>query len=329
MDQINLESYNYVLPREHIAQEAMHPRDHCKLLVLHEDGKIEDKHFYNIVDYLQPGDVLVLNETKVQHCKLIATKKTGGNVEIILTKRIAPCAYESRIKGSNLHPGVIILTANNRAYISKQKDDVFTLFFDNELAPEDILLLTPPYIKQTVPEEDYQTVFAKKEGSLAAPTAGLHFTQELLEKIKHKGIKIAKVRLDISFETFLPVRDIHNHKTGKEYFELDQENADIINSGRIIAVGTTTVKCLESCQWHNGKVLPTTGDSQIFITPGHQFNAPIKAMITNFHLPKSSLLLLTSAFVAWEKLLPAYEHAVKENYRFYSLGDAMMLWRQQ
>ncbi len=324
---IDLESYTYTLPKELIAQEAMHPRDHCKLLVVHKEGEIEDKTFYDVLDYFQEGDVLVLNETKVAHCKMIGKKKTGGMVDIIITKKVVSHTYESRIRGSNLRAGVSIDFQHNRALIIKKKDDVFTLRFDKELTHDDVSLLTPHYIRNKVPEEDYQTVFAKKEGSLAAPTAGLHFTNELLEKIEKKGVKIAKVRLDISFETFLPVRNMLTHKTGKEYFCVDEENAQIINSGRIIAVGTTAVKCLESCEWVNEKILPTVGDSQIFITPGHTFKAPYKAMITNFHLPKTSLLLLTSAFMDWERLLPAYEHAVKENYRFYSLGDAMMLFR--
>ena len=322
---LNLEEYNYHLPQELIAQSAFHPRDYCKLIILKEE-KIEHKIFHEIIDYLEKGDVLVLNETKVQHCKISGKKETGGEVELILVRNLGDNDYETRIKGRGLREGVKFFFKNNSAIITKREEDIFYVKFDKDLKSEDLELLTPPYIKNKVPEEDYQTVFAKIPGSLAAPTAGLHFTPELLKKIEKKGVKIAKVQLDISFETFLPIRDVNNHKTGREYFTVDEKNAAIINSGKIIAVGTTTVKCLESCCWENGKILPSKGMSEIFIQPGYRFKAPLKAMFTNFHLPKSSLLLLTSAFAGKERLLKAYEEAVRKNYRFFSLGDAMLIF---
>ncbi len=328
-ESINLEDYNYNLHLNQIAQEAFHPRDQCKLMIL-KDQQIIHKKFYNIIDYLEPNDILVLNETKVQHAKLEGKKETGAKIIVTLTKKITSLQYEARIKGNKLKENLKLIFKNNEAIIKKKEDDVFFLEFQKELQESDLEIVTPPYIKKKVIEKDYQTVFAHTAGSLAAPTAGLHFTQELLKKIEQKGIKIAKLRLDISFETFLTVKDPNNHKTGKEFFTLDKHNVEIINSNptNIIAVGTTVVKCLESCQWHSGKILPTTGDSTIFIKPGYEFKAPIKAMITNFHLPKSSLLLLTAAYAGRERILKAYNEAVKENYRFFSLGDAMMIWKE-
>ncbi len=324
---LNLEEYNYNLPLELIAQNVVSPRDHCKLMLLKE-GKIEHKKFYKIVDYLDWGDVLVLNETKVKRCKLVGRKDSGGVVEVILVNNLGNNLYETRIKGRGLRPGVKLVFENIYGRIVEQDYDKFKVEFNRELTQDDLELLTPSYIKTKVKEQDYQTVYARKEGSLAAPTAGLHFTPELLDEIEKKGVKIAKIQLDISFETFLPVIDVNNHKTGREYFGIDEVNAKIINSGKIIAVGTTVVKCLESCSWKNGKVLPTYGDSQIFIKPGYEFKAPIKAMLTNFHLPQSSLLLLTSAYAGKERLLKAYEEAVRLKYRFFSLGDAMLIFRK-
>jgi len=322
---VRLEDFDYELPKEMIAQEVFRPRDHCKLLILKEGT--EHRKFFEIVDYLEEGDVLVLNETKVKNAKLIGKKSTGGKVEVILTKGLKDNIFESRIKGSKIREGTELIFKENKAIVTKRENDIFFIKFDKEINKEELIVPTPPYVKKEVPEEDYQTVFAKEEGSLAAPTAGLHFTKKLLGKIKKKGVKIAKIKLDISYETFLPVRDVESHSTGKEYFEIDEKNAEIINSGKIIAVGTTVVKCLESCDWENGKVLPSKGVSEIFIKPGHEFKTDIKAMVTNFHLPKSSLLLLTAAYAGRERILKAYEEAVKKGYRFYSLGDAMMIFK--
>jgi len=325
---INLEDYDYHLPPELIAQEAFHPRDKCKFLIL-KGKKIEHKIFSNILDYLEPGDVLVLNETKVNRCKLVGNKETGGKIIITLVKHLGKNLYETRIKGGKLRLGLNLIFKHNKGSIVKQEEDRFYVQFDQALQQKDLELLTPSYIKKKVPDRDYQTIFAKKSGSLAAPTAGLHFTPELLKKIEKKGVKIAKIQLDISFETFLPVRDVEHHKTGKEYFIVDKKSAQIINQAkRLIAVGTTSVKCLESCNWKNHKIQPTKGFSQIFIKPGFKFQAPLTAMITNFHLPKSSLLLLTAAYAGKDRILNAYNEAVKRKYRFFSLGDAMMIFKE-
>jgi S-adenosylmethionine:tRNA ribosyltransferase-isomerase len=326
---ISLEDYNYHLPLDRIAQQAFHPRDHCKLMIL-KDNQIIHKKFYDIINYLNKDDILVLNETKVQHCKLLGKKETGAKIEVTIVRNLGNNSYETRIKGGKLKEGHKLIFKHNKAIITKRNDDQFILQFTQPLYSKDLKILTPPYIKKKVPEKDYQTVFAKTPGSLAAPTAGLHFTPQLLKKIQHKGIKIAYLQLDISFETFLPVRDINHHKTGQEYFKLTKENADIINSNpiNIIAVGTTVVKCLESCTWKNGNIQPTQDYSQIFIKPGYQFKTPFKAMITNFHLPKSSLLLLTATFTGKDRILDAYNQALQHNYRFFSLGDSMMICRE-
>ncbi|MCK4589794.1 MAG: tRNA preQ1(34) S-adenosylmethionine ribosyltransferase-isomerase QueA [Nanoarchaeota archaeon] len=321
---VSLEDYDYNLPKEMIAQTAHQPRDHCKLLIIKD--KVKHKKFYDIIDYLESGDVLVLNETKVSHAKLIGKKSTGGKIEVILVKE-KDGVYECRIKGSKIKEGTELVFDEDKAVVVKRVDDIFHLKFNKEINKKHLIIPTPPYIKQHVPEQDYQTIYAKEEGSLAAPTAGLHFTQELLNKIKEKGINITKIKLDISYETFLPVKDITSHSTGKEYFEIDQNNANIINQGNIIAVGTTVVKCLESADWKDNKIQPSKGISEIFIKPPYNFKSNIKAMITNFHLPKSSLLLLTYAYVNRERILKAYQEAIKENYRFYSLGDAMMIFK--
>jgi len=323
---MDLQEYNYNLPPELIAQSAVHPHDHCRLLIIKDH--FEHKQFYQIIDYLEKGDILVINDSKVRRCKLSGTKSTGGKVEAVLLKQIAHLTYQTRIKGRNLKSGTTLLFPNNSGTIVSLHEDLFEIKFAREPQDEELELLTPSYIKNKIPEEDYQTIYAQQASSLAAPTAGLHFTAELLKKIEEKSIKIAKIQLDISFATFLPIRDLEHHSTGKESFSIDEKNAAIINSGNIIAVGTTVVKCLESAHWQNGKVLPTSGDSEIFIKPGHQFQAPIKALITNFHLPKSSLLLLTAAYTGRERLLKAYEEAVKQKYRFFSLGDAMMIFRE-
>lgn len=344
----DLSQYDYKLPPELIAQSAFHPRDHCKLLVLHPDGKIEHKKFYEIIDYLQPGDVLVINDTKVKPAKLRGKKVTGGKVEVILTKELKPLVFECRIKGSKIKIGTKLLFPHEQAQVLSRENDVFVIRFQQEISSKDLKIPTPPYVKKPIPQHDYQTIYAHHPGSLAAPTAGLHFTSALLKKIEQKGLVIAKIRLDISYETFLPVRDLATHSTGKEYFVLNQEAAEKINAaldkgGRIIAVGTTVVKCLESCEWKGKnewkkaserkkrKVLPTKGYSEIFIKPGYKFKAPIAALITNFHLPKSSLLLLTCAFAGRggrngrERILKAYEEAIKNKYRFYSLGEGMII----
>ncbi len=343
-----LEKYNYFLPNEFIAQSPAVPRDHSKLLIAvkqknqakqDKSERIQTIHtqFFNLIDYLNSGDVLVINETKVSQARLTGKKDTGGRVEVILEKKLAKSnQWQCRIKGNKVREGTGLVFEKARGEVLEKSEDKFAVRFE-DLKKERSTMPLPPYIKNKVRERDYQTVYAnvRQQGSLAAPTAGLHFTTELLEKIKQKGVRIAKVCLHISFSTFLPVRNIQSHKTGLEEYEITKENAGIINKaikndkagnrGRLIAVGTTTLKTLETVAHKHGKIVPDKGCSDLFIKPGFEFKSGVDAMITNFHLPKSSLLLLVSAFFGRENILNLYQQAIKKNYRFYSLGDAMFL----
>lgn len=324
------EDFNYRLPKEFIAQEAAHPHDHCRLMVI--KNKIEHQKFYNIIDYLKKGDVLVVNQTKVLHAKLLGKKQTGARLEAILTKPLGNNTWQCRIKSKNIKVGTTLIFNSTTATVTTIEEDIFTILFEKEPAQEDIIIPTPPYITKKVPEKDYQTVFAKTPGSLAAPTAGLHFTADLIKKLKEKGVKFATITLHIGSGAFLPVRDRTTYKTEPEYFEIDEENAAMINSAtRIIPVGTTSIKALESAAnaAKNGKVKAASGFSTIFIKPGYQFNLNFPAIITNFHLPQSSLLMLVCAYGGTERILTAYKEAVNNNYRFYSLGDAMIVFKEE
>ena len=346
---MELNEFDYELPDELIAQRAVTPRDHSKLMVL-KNGKIEHKHFYEIIDYLSEGDVLVVNHTKVAKAKIKGRKETGGKVEIILeNESIIKSLQEPadkflcRIKGSNVKPSVKIIfdSTSNTGYIPdnfycevlNKENDVFTIKFNKKLSSAIIdkyfKLPLPPYIKQDIREEDeYQTVYSTVTGSVAAPTAGLHFTNDLLRKIEAKGVIIARVCLHVGFGTFLPIRNkIKEHKMHAEYYEIDEENAKKINErkGKLYLVGTTTVRVIESVADNNGIVHARHGTTDIFIYPGYKFKVNFDGLITNFHLPKSTLLLLVSAYYGKEKILNAYNIAVQNKYRFYSLGDAMFL----
>lgn len=322
---MELADFNYPLPKHLIAQELARPRDSCRLMVVKDT--IEHRRFTDLPSHLQKGDVLVVNQTKVQHAKLIGKKSTGAKVELILTKPLGNNQYECHIKGTNVRPNTKLVFPSTTAIVTSKTNDLFTIHFDSAPSKDDLILPTPPYIKRPIPENDYQTIFAHTEGSLAAPTAALHFTPELVEKIKKRGITFAQVTLHIGFGTFLPVHDLTNPKTEPEFFEITQDAADIINTAkRIIAVGTTSVKALESAAKPDGQIALTRGFSDIFIRPGYRFKTNISAMVTNFHLPKSSLLMLVCAFGGTERVLAAYQEAVKNHYDFYSLGDAMLIF---
>ncbi len=317
--------FDYDLPKNLIAQSATHPSDHCKLMVLNK--KIEHKQFKDVIDYLQPGDVLVVNQTKVAHTKILGKKITGGNVEVILTKLLGNNRYACRIKGTKIREGTELVFGKSHATITKKTNDIFTIKFTT--LPKNFILPTPPYIKRKIPDKDYQTIFAKQTGSLAAPTAALHFTPRLVRELKKKGILFAAITLHIGFGTFLPVRDLNHPKTEPEFFEITKQNATIINTAkRIIPVGTTSLKAIESAA-KNGRVFPLRDYSDIFIKPGYIFKLNYAAMITNFHLPKSSLLMLVCAFGGTSRILKAYEEAITHNYRFYSLGDAMLAFFEE
>lgn len=335
--------FNYDLPQELIAQEPLKDRSSSRLLVLHKDtGEIEHKIFKDITGYLKKGDCLVINDTKVLPARLIgARKNTGARVEILLLVRKDMDTWEVlTYPGKKAKPGDIIVFGDGRLeaeilevieggnrIVKFKYDGVFENILD-ELGEMPL----PPYITHKLEDKDrYQTVYAAHEGSAAAPTAGLHFTKELLEQIKEMGVEIAHVTLHVGLGTFRPVKvdDVTNHEMHSEYYVVEQEEADKINTcrkngGRIIAVGTTSTRTLESVTDENGVVHAKSGWTKIFIYPGYKFKA-IDCLITNFHLPESTLIMLVAALVGREKILDTYRIAVEEKYRFFSFGDAMFI----
>ncbi|MBT7902917.1 tRNA preQ1(34) S-adenosylmethionine ribosyltransferase-isomerase QueA [Candidatus Woesearchaeota archaeon] len=332
---MNLEDFNYELPEKCIAQEPAKPRDHSKLMIVDSNRNYSHKKFFDIIDLFKSGDVLVLNETKVVHSKIVGCKKTGSPAEIVLTKKIDQTKYECRIKTRNPHVGQeCIFEKELVCKIIFAEEGFFKIEFNKP--PEEILaeiatFPTPPYIKQAIKEKDYQTTYAndRKKKSLAAPTAGLHFTDEILFALVDKGVKLVKICLHVDFGTFMSVRsNIKEHKMHEEYFEINSHSADVINNreGRLFVVGTTSLRALESADYDSeGKIIPTCKYTNIFIYPGYKFKCGANYLLTNFHLPKSTLILLVSAFAGRENVLNSYECAKQENYRFYSLGDCMLL----
>lgn len=344
---MNINDFDYHLPEELIAQQPADKRDFSRLLVVHRDtGEIEHKHFYDVLDYLNPGDCLVMNNSKVLPARLFGTKaETGAKVEFLLIKRLHGDVWESMVKpGKRLKPGdSVIFSEDFKADIIDYGDDGTRIveFKYNGIFMERLEELgkmpLPPYIEResVLSDKDrYQTVYCKEEGSVAAPTAGLHFTEELLEKAKAKGVKLAYVTLHVGIGTFRPVKceNIEDHQMHFEEYEITQENADIINEtkaagGRIISVGTTSTRTMESAAVEkDGEYVMEAGSDStgIFIYPGYEFKI-IDSLITNFHLPKSTLLMLISALYNREEILKVYETAVKEEYRFFSYGDAMII----
>jgi len=340
---MNTKDFYYDLPQELIAQTPLTDRTASRLLVLNREKKeIEHRHFYDITNYLNEGDLLVMNNTRVIPARLYGVKEgTGGKIEFLLLKRFELDTWEVILKpgrrariGTRFIFGDGLLTAE----IIDTKEDggrIVKFFYDGiweELLDKLGEMPLPPYIKEKLSDrERYQTVYSKIEGSAAAPTAGLHFTTELLEKIKKKGVKIAFVTLHVGLGTFRPVsvENVENHIMHSEYYEISEETANMINEtrkngGRVIAVGTTSVRTLETCADETGFLKEKSGETQIFIYPGYKFKA-VDALITNFHLPESTLLMLISAFSDKETIMNAYEVAVNEKYRFFSFGDAMFI----
>ena len=371
--------FDYHLPESSIAQTPAEPRDSSRLLILHrQSGEVEHRFFRDVSLFLRPGDLLVLNRTRVIPARIFARKETGGKVEILLLRCRDALTWEALVGGKGLRVGkkVFVESEISRFRNGGEKPGGGEKSGDFSLRAEIVEILEgserlikftepiepylsnvgnvplPPYIHEKLSDpERYQTVFAKEPGSAAAPTAGLHFTPELLAKIQEMGVKIAYVTLHVGLDTFAPVNedDPEEHKIHSEWCELPQETADLINQtkqsgGRVIAVGTTSVRTLESAaqsptlRQRSGQItshqLPITNDqspitaftasTSIFILPGYQFKV-VDAMITNFHLPKSTLIMLVSAFAGREKILETYELAIKEGYRFYSFGDAMFI----
>lgn len=337
------DDFDYHLPKELIAQTPLEKRDESRLLVLDkESGQVEDNKFYDIIDYLNPGDALVINDTKVIPARIIGQKiDTGAVIELLLLKDIQDDTWECLAKPQKrLKVGSVISFGDGtlKAKVREIKDEGITivdLIYDGILM--EILsnlgeMPLPPYIHEKLENPDmYQTVYAKDYGSAAAPTAGLHFTDELLNQIAKKGIKIVHITLHVGLGTFRPVmvEDIKKHQMHSEHFIVSKEASDTLNEvrkqgKRIIAVGTTSVRTLETIMQKNNQFVPMIGDTSIFIYPGFKFKA-VDAIITNFHLPKSTLLMLVSAFANRDLILKTYQHAVEDKYRFFSFGDAMLI----
>ena len=338
---MKLSDFMYDLPEARIAQTPVEPRDHSRLMVLHRDTHaIEHRHFFDIVEYLNPGDVLVINETKVIPARLYGERPTGGAVEVLLLKQLGPKRWETLVRpGKKLKPGAEVIFGDGRLTCRVlESTDVggriveFACEGSFEAALDALgEMPLPPYIHEKLADRDrYQTVYAKQEGSAAAPTAGLHFTPELLERIRAKGVEIVPVLLHVGLGTFRPVKveNIEEHEMHSEYFEVTEEAARRVNAARergsrVVAVGTTSVRTLESAA-ENGRLVAQRGDTSIFIKPGYRFQL-VDALITNFHLPGSTLIMLVSALYDREHILEAYKTAVDMEYRFFSFGDAMLI----
>ena len=340
---MKLSDFNYDLPKELIAQTPIEKRDEARLMVLHRNNEtIEHKIFKDILDYLKPGDCLVRNNTKVIPARLYGIKEvTGANVEFLLLNRIEGDTWEVMVRpGKKLMPGARVDFGNGllkAEVIDKMEGGNRKVKFEydgifNEILDQIGLMPLPPYIKEKLEKKEmYQTVYAKYEGSAAAPTAGLHFTEDLLEQIKAKGVEIANVTLHVGIGTFRPVKEenIEDHDMHTEHYYIKEEDAEKINKarkngGRIIAVGTTSCRVLESVADEDGYVKAIEGDTNIYIYPGYKFKC-IDGLITNFHLPESTLVMLVSALAGREFVLDSYKKAVEEKYRFFSFGDAMFI----
>ncbi len=350
----SLEDYNYILPEDLIAHEPVVERDRSRLLTMdRQSGNIAHYIFNQLDTLLKPSDVLVINNTRVVPGRLVGKKDTGGRVEVLIVNyasgRQSPSHrkhFDCMIKASKpARPGTkLYFSENVQAVVTSRLDEyIHRLSFTYSGEFADILekigkTPLPPYIKRDghLPTDKdrsaYQTIYASQDGAIAAPTAGFHFTNDLMNRLKHKGIRVANITLHVGYGTFLPVRthDIRNHRMHSEWFVIPPETASIITEAkkaghRVVAVGTTAVRTLEYAADEFGYVRPQEGNCDLFIYPGYQFRV-VDAMITNFHLPKSTLLMLVSAFTGREKILTAYTAAIQEQYRFYSYGDAMMIY---
>lgn len=337
------QDFYFDLPQELIAQDPLEDRSSSRLLVLDkETGDITHKHFTDILDYLHEGDCLVINDTKVIPARLIGEKvETGANIEVLLLKRKENDIWETLVKpGKKMKPGAVVSFGNGLlkgTVLDVVEEGNRLIQFEYEGIFEEVLdqlgqMPLPPYITHQLKDKNrYQTVYAKHSGSAAAPTAGLHFTKELLQQIQAMGVKIAHVTLHVGLGTFRPVKveNVLDHHMHSEFYQISEEDADLINTtkangGRIISVGTTSTRTLESVADDDGHIRACSGWTDIFIYPGYRFKA-IDGLITNFHLPESTLLMLVSALAGKEHIMTAYEEAVKEQYRFFSFGDAMFI----
>lgn len=330
--------FDYHLPESSIGQTPAEPRDSSRLLVLHRDtGDVEHRIFRDVGLILQHNDLLILNQTRVIPARIFARKTTGGRVELLLLRRRDDWTWEALVGGKGLRIGknVQVEDGPTAQIIEELEGSERVIRFSEPIEPYFAKVGNvplPPYIHEKLEDpERYQTVYAKEPGSAAAPTAGLHFTPRLLEELQVKGVRVTYVTLHVGLDTFAPVNedDPEEHKIHSEWCELPQETADLINQtkqsgGRVVAVGTTSVRTLESAASDQATVSSFSGPTSLYILPGYQFKV-VDVMITNFHLPKSTLLMLVSAFAGREKILETYETAVGEGYRFYSFGDAMLI----
>ena len=347
-DKYSIENYNYDLPKELIAQVPSQKRENCRMMVLNRAAQsIEHRHFYDITDYFDENDVIVLNNTKVIPARLFGRKDTGAHIEVFLLKQISDKVWEVLINPSKRVKEETLIDISPDLYVkvlTRQNEGkwLVELHYDGDFYS--ILdkvgnIPLPPYIERTMTDEQlkhldydrYQTVYAQKEGSVAAPTAGLHFTKEILEKLQNKGVQICNVTLNVGLGTFRPVKveNILEHKMDSEEFEICAKTAKIITEAKkqgkkITAVGTTSVRTLETCMQKYGEIIETIDDSTLFIYPGFEFKV-VDRLITNFHLPKSTLIMLVSAFAGKDFVFKAYEEAIKEKYKFYSYGDCMLI----
>ena len=335
--------FNFDLPQELIAQDPLEDRSSSRLMVLNkESGEIAHRIFHDITEYLHPGDCLVINDTKVIPARLIGTKEdTGAHIEILLLKRKENDVWETLVKpGKKCRPGARVVFGNGELkaeIVDVLEDGNRLVHFEYEGIFEEVLdrlgqMPLPPYITHQLKDKNrYQTVYAKNDGSAAAPTAGLHFTKELLEQVKAKGVNIAHVTLHVGLGTFRPVKvdDVEQHHMHSESYMVEEDQAKLINDtkkqgGRVISVGTTSCRTLESATDENGILRAGSGWTEIFIYPGYRFKM-IDGLITNFHLPESTLMMLVSALAGKEHIMAAYEEAVRQKYRFFSFGDAMLI----
>ncbi len=333
---LDLEAFDYPLPRELIAQSGVEPRDHARMMVLdRKSGALEDRRVYELPAFLRPGDVVVLNESRVIPARMVARRASGAKLEVLLVRELAPGTWSTLVRpgrrakvGDWLHFSER-LSARVEAILP---DGARQLRFEGDVWREMAQIgqtPLPPYIQAAVPSERYQTVYAKRPGSVAAPTAGLHFTPELLARIEALGVQVCRLALHVGPGTFRPVKgSIESHRMHEEHFFIPASTASQVNRAvregrRVVAVGTTVVRALESA-WEGGEVRAGEGQTALFIHPPYEFKV-VGALLTNFHLPKSTLLMLVAAFAGYARTMHAYREAVRRRYRFYSLGDAMLI----
>jgi S-adenosylmethionine:tRNA ribosyltransferase-isomerase len=341
---MDLADFQYRLPRDLIAQYPSRERDQSRLMVVHRDtGSLEHRTFCDLADYLDEGDVLVVNDTKVLKAKLSGRSETGGKVEVLITERVGDRTWRCMVKRArSINHGSKVFFGDGLSGQFLGRDESggwrIELHFNGdfyEAIDQWGQMPLPPYIKrgETLPldEERYQTIFATKPGSIAAPTAGLHLTHSLLERVRQKGVSVVPVTLHVNVGTFFPIRTkrVEDHKMAPEYFEIGPRGAEVITmakgkGGRIVAVGTTTTRSLESAVDSKGKLVATAGYSDLFIHPPYRFRM-VDALVTNFHLPGTTLLLLVSAFATGELIMKAYGEAIRSEYRFFSYGDGMLI----